>query len=115
MEENDKKFAASSLRFVYNNELLEDPCLLNDLYLGIYKLSKCIKDQEILINSNTKQIFVFIELSFLGKKLKFIENNVRIQINEFLRDRLGWYKVKIFTEYEDFKKVKDKLIGEYNE
>lgn len=98
------QYLNSAVSWLYENEIVDNPQLLNHLYLNIFSISKRIKDVELVINSLKKHINIYLEFDFLGKLLKS-ESKVQMTVSENLKELLPKYHVVYFSNRNAFEQV----------
>jgi len=91
-----------SMKFLYENEAVQETPLVNHLYVNIYQVSWIIRYVELIIDSPDKVISVYIKTNFLGK-FKRIQRNLAIKIINGIQEQLPNYSVKIIMKEDRWK------------
>lgn len=92
------KFQLGALKYLYEMELVDDPQLINNLKMNILMTSKRIKEVEFLISYHTRQILVYIDVSWVGKK--FFLNRIKTDIYDILTQLLPNFKFRVTSNYD---------------
>lgn len=103
------KFLTSAISWAYEMELVDDPQLLNNLYVNIYSQSKSIQDVELLINKSRKQILIYIKLSFFARLFKKTKHAIITSVLDNLNELLPEFKVRVTIERPVFNKALEQV------
>lgn len=115
--EEDSKFTVSALNWLYEMEALESPVLMTNLQENIYLAHPGIKNVEILIFEEYKQILIYLEINFISKLLR--KNNlISDLVGDIIKNLLPSFKYRVVFDKEiltqALKKAKE-VYGGQNE
>lgn len=114
-KQEDSGFVTSALNWMYENEMVDQTPVLNNLYGNIYSMSKQIKDVELLINKNTRKMMVYLKLGIFGKLFK---TKLKRDIAEGILEVLPKFKIRITldkTLFDKAYKILTSQVGDYQE
>jgi len=67
---DNQKFQLGGVKWLFEMEMIHDPQLINQLKLNVLGVSESIRDIEILSVHETKQMLVFVDLTWYAKTFK---------------------------------------------
>ena len=86
-------------RWLIELELFNTPHLQNVILLNIYKCSNHIKHVNLLMDSNTKRLLIFLDLTWIGRT--FYKESIRLSVLELIQATLPSHEIGI-TYSKDF-------------
>ena len=108
------KIMNSATRWLYDMELVDNPMVLNNLYINIFSRSRSIKDVELLIDSRNKKILVYIKLAWYSRLFKKSKRKIAMYVIENLQELLPRYEIKVTTKIEIFNKIRHEVYNILN-
>lgn len=84
---------AEALKWLIDLEITEDSSVLNSIILNIYRMSKGIKDVQLVIDVRKKKLLVFIELRWW--EYRFHKQSIINQIAEMIDEILPSYEKRV--------------------
>lgn len=110
---DNAKFQYAGLQWIREMELLDNKQLINILKMNVLLVSPRIKEIELLISRDNKQMLVYLELSWLGKK--FFKKSIFEETEDVLSQLLPSFKFRVIDDPKLFnmalEKVKQVLTG----
>lgn len=117
MDREKGKFQFAGLKFLYEMELVDDPQLINNLKLNIFDISSSIRDVEFLSSYHHRQMLIYIELSWFGRK--FLQKGIEAEILDRVQQLLPNFKFRVTSDRKildmALDRVKTVLKGGNNE
>lgn len=117
MDMDKGKFQFAGLKFLYEMELIEDPQLVNNLKLNILDVSGSIRDVELLSSYQHRQMLIYIETSWFGRK--FFMRQIEAGILERVKQLLPNFRFRVTSDRKilemSLERVRNALKGEQNE
>jgi hypothetical protein len=111
------KFQYEGLKWLYEMQLLDNPQLINNLKMNILLISTSIRDVELLIYREKKQMLVYVDLTWFGRKFK--KDTIFIEVEEILSQLLPSFKFRITDDFSilvlAIERVKQALTRRKNE
>lgn len=105
------KFQFAGINWIREMEILSNPQLINQLKMNILNVSKRINDIELLIAEENRQMLVYVQLSWLGRK--FFKRQIFEETEEVLSQILPSFKFRVTDDPKLFalalEKVKEAL------
>ena len=87
---------SEGLKWLLELEMLQDPNVHNAIILNIFKVSRHIKDVQLVIDSDRKRMLVYIEVSRIGRW--FYLKNIFMEVESMLKDTLPSYVFRITND-----------------
>lgn len=113
MDSEKGKFQYAALRFLYDNELVQDVQLINNLKLNLLSISKYIREVEILTYQQKRQMHVYLEVSAWGKY--WFSKQIEQTALDILKQLLPRYNFRVSLDRKVFdlavQKAQKVLIG----
>lgn len=117
MDVEKGKFQYAGLKFLYEMELIDEPQLINNLKMNIFDISSSIKDIEFLSSYHHRQMLIYIEVSWFGRK--FLMKRIEDGILERVKQLLPNFRFRVTSDRKildlALKTVQSVLKGEQNE
>lgn len=111
------KFQFAGLKFLYDMELIDDPQLINNLKLNILDVSGTIRDVEFLSSYQHRQMLIYVDVSWLGRK--FLMKRIEATILERVKQLLPNFKFRVTADHKilemSLERVRTVMKGEQNE
>jgi hypothetical protein len=110
------KFQYEGLKWLFEHQLLDNPQLINQLKMNILMVSPSVKDTELLIARDQKQMLVYVDLTWFGRT--FRKTMIRQETEDILSQMLPSFKIRVVNDRKIFsmalEKVKSALTGGSN-
>lgn len=117
MDETKSKFQFAGLKFLYDMELIDDPQLINNMKLNVFDVSNFIRDVEFLSSYHHKSMLIWLDVSWLGKKL--FEKSIVAGVTDRVQQLLPNFRFRVVTDRKIFdlslEKVKIMMKGASHE
>lgn len=117
MSDDKSKFQYAGLKFLYDMELIDDPQLINNLKMNVFDVSSSIKEIDLLSSYHRKQMLIWLDLSWFGKK--FLEQRIIVGVTDRVQQLLPGFKFRVTTDRAIFDlalaRAEAVLKGENNE
>lgn len=111
------KFQYEGLKWLYEMQLLDNPQLINNLKMNILLISTSIRDVELLVYREKKQMLIYIDLTWYGRKFK--KDQIFIEVEEVVSQLLPSFKFRVTNDFNilalAIERVKQALTGRKNE
>lgn len=111
------KFQYEGLKWLYEMQLLDNPQLINNLKMNILLVSTSIRDVELLVYREKKQMLIYINLTWYGRKFK--KDQIFIEVEEVVSQLLPSFKFRVTDDFNiltlAIERVKQALTGRKNE
>lgn len=69
MDTEKQKYQREAIQWLFDNEMVEDPQLINQLKLNIFRVSTTIRECEFLFFQPKRQLLIYLEMNWLGNLL----------------------------------------------
>lgn len=69
MDTEKQKYQREAIQWLFDNEMVEDPQLINQLKLNIFRVSTTIRECEFLFFQPRRQLLIYLEMNWLGNLL----------------------------------------------
>lgn len=111
------KFQLEGLKWLFEHQLLDHPQLINHLKMNILMVSPSIKDAELLIARDQRQILVYVDLTWFGRTFK--KRPIFQETEDILSQMLPSFRFRVTNDRNIFslslERVKKALTGGSNE
>jgi hypothetical protein len=108
-----QKYQVSGLKWLYEMQVLDDPQLVNNMKLNILMVSSSIRETEFLIFQEKKQMLVYLDLTWFGRK--FRKERIVFEVEDMLSQLLPSFKFRITDDISilllAIEKVKQAVTG----
>lgn len=101
------KFQLGALKYLYEMELVDDPQLINNLKMNIMMASKHIREVEFIASYHRKQMLVWIELNWWGRK--FLKSRIKADVYEVLTQLLPNFSFRVTEDYSILELAQEKI------
>lgn len=101
------KYQIGALKYLYEMELVDDPQLINNLKMNILMVSKHIKEVEFIASYHRKQMLVWIELNWWGRK--FLKSRIKTSVYEILTQLLPNFSFRVTEDYSILELAQQKI------
>lgn len=95
---------SNALKWLMEIEASSDPNFLNALLLNIFRVSKRIKDVQVVMDPQKKKILIWLELDWLGRK--FFQRKTLEAVGALIIDALPTYSYRVILD----KTILDKAV-----
>lgn len=113
MDESKFQFQYAGLQWLKEMEIVDHPQFVNHLKLNILMVSKRIKEVELLVSRENKQILVYVDLTWLGRK--FFKKTIFLETEDILAQLLPSFRFRVIDNPQLFnlavEKIKKALSG----
>lgn len=93
---DNAKYQYAGLQWIREMELLDNKQLINILKMNILLVSNRVKEVELLISSENKQMLVYLDLSWLGRK--FFRKSIFADTEDVLTQLLPSFKFRVIDD-----------------
>lgn len=95
-------FVAYSIKWLYDMEAVDNPVVIQDLYLRIYGEDPRIQDVDLLMDKYGKKMLIYIRLSLLGRMFKSVERKSVIGVLDRVQKVLPRFSFRVITDRKLF-------------
>lgn len=98
-----EKLMSEATKWLLEMEHVNNPQIKNSIVLNICNVSPSIKDVDLLIDTNSKSLLIWVKLSWFG--LKFRKDVICKTVLEIISQALPSFRIRVVTEREIFDKA----------
>lgn len=99
---NQSKYEEQTMKWLADLQIVQDPQLLNNFKITVFMVSRHIKNIEVLAVTETKQVLVYLQLGWFGRK--FYENTIFRKVKKIIPEYFKDYSFAVTTDIERFEK-----------
>lgn len=96
MEEERGRFQYAGLKFLFDMELVDEPQLVNHMKMNFFAVSKSIKDMEFLSSYHHKQMLIWLDVGWFGRK--FFRDEIESAVLDRAKHLLPNFKFRVTTD-----------------
>lgn len=103
MEINELNSAyGEGLSWLLEMNLISNPAVANALVLNVFKVSKNVKDVELLTDTDNKRMLIWVKLDWLGRK--FRSKKILGDVEKIIQSALPSYELRATEDRSLFEK-----------
>ena len=105
---------ASALRWLLEMEIVSDPNVFNGLILNLFRISKKIKDIEIVTDTRDKKLLIYVDLQLNRWFKDRQKERIQHMIENIVSDALPSYERRVVFDRNILEKALE-LVSKKNE